>query len=314
MEGRVILALAAAGVVLVLGSVAGAAIGLPAATGNEPSGDNRTAGQRAVGVVGVQEASVSGAVERARFERDFGAAETDAARATTVGAYLNRSRGRLDAVERRYRRLETARDNGSMSDGEYEARIARLGMQAETVRRLSADLADAAAGLPADVRREYDVEPARIRRVETRAGELASRARDDTGSPDASLFGDVGRMIDAYNAHVGANASGFLEGQLRGERVDLHVESADGRRAVVSFRIGEDGRFTEPRAGGRGDATIRATTDRQTVRHVAEADDPVDAFRRSLRNDDIRVEGIGIVAGLKWRLVDLATQVGTMAN
>jgi hypothetical protein len=304
MERRI--ALVAVVLVLVLGSVVGGGVALAQDDGG--TSDDEAAGTHAAGAVGIEAATVAGAVEHARFERDLEVTSTDEARAETIAAYLNRSRNRLDTLEARERELEEARENGSMNAGEYDARAARLGARAGGVAALSAAMAAAAADLPADLQRAYDVEPADIRDLESRAETFAERTRSDAIRADTAVFGDIAGMVDAYNANVGGDA-GFLDDRLRDERVNLHVESPDGSVVVVSFRIDADGRFAEVRAGPRGDATLRAETDRATVRRIADSGDPPATFRTAVRDDEIHVEGVGLIDRIIWRLVDLATAV-----
>lgn len=293
---------------VVFGSLVAAPGGVALAQDEDDTEDG-TAGEHTVGAVGVEAATVAGDIERARFERDLEAAATDEERAEAVAAYLNRSRDRLETLEARERRLDEARENGSMSAGEHDARTARIGARAEGVAALSTAMADAADDLPADLRREYGIGPAEIRGLTSRAADLAERTRGDAARTDAAVFGDIAGMVDAYNAGVGGDA-GFLDDRLRDERIDLHVESPDGSAVVVSFRIDADGRFTEVRAGPRGDATLRAETDRETVRRVADSSDGAATFRAAVRDDDIRIEGVGLLDSIKWRLIDLAMSVG----
>lgn len=307
------LVVALSGTVVALGGVATGAGDVPRAAQADTSGGNESAatGAHVSGAVGVEQVAVDGAVERARLERDLRATDTDRERATTLAAYLDESqaRTRLDALERRKARLDDARGNGSMSAGEHDARTARLGAEAEQLHRLADAVANASAALPADLRREHDIESSALRRVADAAGELAARTRGGSGRDGPAVFGDIARMIDAYNARVAGNDADVLERQLRGERVNLHATTAGGSRTVVSFRIAEDGRFTGVRAGPRRDATLRMETDRRTVRQVATDDDAATAFRRAVRENEVRIDGLGALNGLKWTVVDLVSSV-----
>lgn len=307
MDRRIVLGVVV--LLVVFGSLVAAPGGVALAQDEDDDTEDGTPGERTVGAVGVEAATVAGDVERARFERDLEAAATDEERAETIATYLNRSRDRLDALEARERRLDDARENGSMSAGEHDARTARLGTRAEAVAALSAAMAEAADELPADLRQEYGIEPAEIRDLEARATDLAERTRGDDARTDASVYGDIAGMVAAYNAGVEGDA-GFLDDGLRDERVNLHVESPDGSVTVVSFRIDDDGRFAEVRAGPRGDATLRAETDRETVQRIANSGDGAATFRAAVREDDIRLEGIGLLDRIKWELIDAAASVG----
>lgn len=310
-------ALVVAVLVVVLPGTVGALGGAASGAGgtlqvDSPDGNQSAAtGAHVSGAVGVEQVAVDGAVERARLERDLRAAATDRARATTLAAYLDESdaRTRLDALERREAELGEAREKGSMSAAEHDARAARLGAEAEQLRRLADAVANASAALPADLWREHDIQPSTLRQVADDAGELAARTRGGSGRGGPAAFGDVARLINAYNARVAGNDADVLERQLRGERVNLHVTTAGGSRTVVSFRIAEDGRFVGVRAGPRRDATLRMETDRRTVRQVASDAAAATAFRRAVRENEIRIDGLGAVNGLKWTVVDLVSSV-----
>jgi hypothetical protein len=272
--------------------------------------DNETAaaGERLSGALGVEDATVSGNVERARFQQALGRADSETARAEAIATYLNRSRGRLDSLETQGEALDRALEDGSMTVGEHGARTARLGARAAAIQRLTVELANASEALPAEHRREYDIEPAAIRRVGDRAESLAERTRSEKYRVDTAVFGDIARMAEAYNSDIDTDDSDPLRDRFRGERVDLHVESSGDSR-TVSFRIADNGQFTEMRAGSRSDATLRADTDRTTVQRVASADDGDSAFHQAVRDDEIRLEGIGVANSLEWRLIELATSI-----
>lgn len=297
--------------VVVIGGTVGA-LGPSAAAMQDDGAVNESdasTGERMAGVVGIERAAVTGTVERARFERAIDAVSTDSARARTIATYLNRSRQRLTALRARARKLDEAQANGSLSAGEYAARTARLGARARNVQLLSVELANASAALPRDLRRQYDIEPVALRSFADEAAALAERVGGPTNRVDPAVFSDVSRLIGAYNAQVQADDAGVLAAQFRGERVNLHVESAADARVVVSFAVAEDGRLTEVRAGPRGDATLQAVTDRRTVQRIATTDDAASAFYRAVQDDDIRTNGIGFVNRLKWRLIDVLTSL-----
>lgn len=272
---------------------------------SRPADNETAAGERLAGTIAVEDTAVSGAVERARFRRALRTADTETARAEVIATYLNRSRDHLDRLETREDALDESLKNGSMTAGEHEARTARLGAHGDALGELTAALATASENLSAERREEYGIEPVTIRQVRDRADALTERTLDERYRTDTAVFGDIARMTDAYNAHVDGD-SGILRNRIQGERVNLHVESSNGPDAVVSFRIDSDGRFTEVRAGPRGDATLQAVTDGRTVQRIGTAGDAADAFYRAVDENEIRLEGVGIVGGLEWRLIELA--------
>jgi hypothetical protein len=105
-----------------------------------------------------------------------------------------------------------------------------------------------------------------------------------------------------------ATVEAFLAEQVRGyqaggERADLgqmeddlvgpiNVYVRDGP-AVYEFSavVTEDMNVTEFRSGTREDAVRQATTDWETLRAIAGADDPVAASRTAVKSDAISVSG-----------------------
>lgn len=290
-------------VVLVLGTAVAAP--MPAVADHEDNETDVGAGEYVVSGLAVERVVVDGAVERRRFERDVRAAASARARAEVVARYLTASRDRLDALERRETTLDDAVANGSMRPGEHAARTARLAAAATNVRRLATSLEATASDLPRDVRRDAGVELATIRQLRADATALAERT-GGLDTPDGAVYATIERMVGAYNER--GDPAGLFGEQLRNERVNLYVDTPEST-GVVSFRVDENDRITQVRAGPRGDATLRMETDDRTVRRIADATDPAAALRDAAETDRVTVTGIGPLNQLKWTIVDLLSSM-----
>lgn len=206
-------------VVVVAGIVAVAPVGIAAAQDdpgetNETSAANETAdispGERFSGVIGVQNAEISGEVESRAFEVGLNATETDAERAAFVDEQLTRSEQRLAEIEQRQRELREQREAGELSQGAFAARMAETSARAERIKRETNRSAEVARGIPERVRTEQGID-------EERLATLRDRAGNATGPKVAAIAREV----------AGDDVGGPLAPETRGPRSDLPGSSPD---------------------------------------------------------------------------------------
>jgi uncharacterized Zn-binding protein involved in type VI secretion len=128
----------------------------------------------------------------------------------------------------------------------------------------------------------------------------------------ASVYKKLASYVDEYNRAVTSADVGRVGGQLQNEVVNLAV-TTEGGEAVFSFRTDGQNRIHGLSRGPDEDATVRMETDRSTVDRIADADEPVPAFRRAVV-EDVEIHGIGLGNAAKWWLLDgvkgLLTAVG----
>jgi hypothetical protein len=181
---------------LVVAPVAAAvpAGGPGAAFAQETETRNQTApGEQLSGVVSVQGAEVEGEVSERAFGVRVAAANSDASKAAVVADTVDAVEERIDELARRKAGLRAARENGSMSEGEYRARMATVATELATAQRLANASEATARGLPAAALAEKGVDVEAIRTLRERAGnltgpEVAEIARSIAGR-------DVGRSM-----------------------------------------------------------------------------------------------------------------------
>jgi len=148
-------------------------------------------GAQLAGVVSVQEAELDGEVQSRTFGIRVARANTDDARAAVVADQVNDSEARLTELRQRKQALNEARENGSMSEGEYRAKAAQLHAETKNVQRLAAETNETASRLPADALEQKGIDATAIKTLSQRASELsgpevAAIARDIAG-PDVVL-------------------------------------------------------------------------------------------------------------------------------
>ncbi|NHX37018.1 MULTISPECIES: hypothetical protein [Halolamina] len=184
---------------VVLGSVPAAATLSGAQTTPEAG---PAPGAAFAGVVDVQEAEVDSEVAQRSLDRQFAAAESNGSKARIVAEQQGHLQERLNELEAEKARLERAHENGSIGQGQYQARLAALAAQLRAVERRANQTATVADSLPEQALREHGADVSQIRSVAQQAnstggGEVAEAARaiagesvgNGLGPPNASARG-----------------------------------------------------------------------------------------------------------------------------
>ncbi|MEF8973468.1 MAG: hypothetical protein V5A15_01150, partial [Haloarcula sp.] len=130
-------------------------------------------GAQLAGVVSVQEVELDGEVQSRTFGIRVAQASTDNAKAAVVADQVNDSEARLTELRQRKQALTEARENGSMSEGEYRAKAAQLHAETKNVQRLAAETNETASRLPAEALEKKGVNAAAVRTLSQRASELS---------------------------------------------------------------------------------------------------------------------------------------------
>lgn len=146
----------------------------PSATGaqSETNASDVAPGELLTGVLGVTEAEIDGDIDNRTFGVKVARAATAEAKADVVAEQLGDIEKRLAELRDRKERLNDARENGSIGEGEYKAKMARLAAEVETAERLANASNRTAASLPADVLSEKGIDVAAIRTLKNSADQL----------------------------------------------------------------------------------------------------------------------------------------------
>ncbi|ELZ65175.1 hypothetical protein C457_16777 [Haloferax prahovense DSM 18310] len=152
-------------------------------------------GQRLSAVIGVQGSETDGELERRTFEARFANANSNASKAAVVATQVVTVRERLTELEQRRDRLEAQRENGTLSEGQYRARLTQTVADIERTRSMLNQTADAASTVPAEELSARGVETAELDRLRTNASELtgpevAEIAREIAGNPGKGIGRD----------------------------------------------------------------------------------------------------------------------------
>lgn len=169
------------------------------------------------GVIAVQEAEIDGEIETRSFGIRVARAGSEEAKADVVAQRLAENGDRLSELEERKERLEQARANGSISEGQYQARVAGLATETATVAELTNRSAAVSDGLPSELLAEKGINATAISTLATRAEnlsgpEVATIARSIAGpraAPDDVVSGNATERIPSgEDAANGTSTSG----------------------------------------------------------------------------------------------------------
>lgn len=231
----------AVAVVLVV-SVAGAPLaGATPAANDAQESDEIAPGERLSGVVGVQGAELEGELDKRTFGIAVAKAATEEARADVVAGQVHDVEERLDELEERKAELEEQRESGEISQGKYEAEVARIAAEAETAERLADASAEEAGELPAELLADRGINAEAIQTLKDDANELSGQ---EVAEIARSIAGnDVGAPVGGSDRaeRAGADAPGESdEGDAAIERAETTIERAEERIAQAERRVDAD--------------------------------------------------------------------------
>jgi len=208
-------------------------------------------GAQLAGVVSVQGAELDGEVQSRTFGIRVARADTDAARASVVAEQVNDSEARLAELQQRKQALEQARENGSMSEGEYRAKAAQLHAETKNVQRLANETNETASQLPAEALEQKGIDVAAIKTLSQRASELTG---PEVAAVAQGIAGpNVGQQARPNGADdrgpEAANRTEVGDRQEGGPERTPASERTDDTDATPANETDTSGGETEPPAG-----------------------------------------------------------------
>lgn len=171
---------------------------------NEPA-----PGASFAGAVGVQGAELNGDVETRAYGVALERANSTGARAAIVAERLNSTEERLGELEARQQALDRARENGSMGEAVYRARVAGLYAEGRTVQRVLDRSNATVRDLPAEARASHGLDAAAVRTLSQRASGL-------TGPETAAIARDIAGRSAGQSVTPRTNATGRSGESTRG--------------------------------------------------------------------------------------------------
>lgn len=167
-------------------SVDGETTQLISQAANDPNASAVPPGAQFAGVLGVQQAELSGEIEERTYGQRVAAAASNRSKAAVVANQSELLQQRLDSLQEQRESLRAARRNGSIDQGTFAARMVTLNARSETLQRLANRTATTAQGLPAEALAAKGVNVTAIRTLQSEARtltgpEVAAIARSIAG-------------------------------------------------------------------------------------------------------------------------------------
>ena len=120
---------------------------------------------------------------------------------------------------------------------------------------------------------------------------------------------DAREAVQLYNQHV-EEVPDALRERFADERVALRLER-DGEEDVVYTAVtDEEGRVVTYQEGEH-DPTLRVSTDEETVREVADAEDPRATALEAYESDDVDVDGVGVRNSIWVTLTEIGYRIAS---
>ncbi len=247
------------------GSETGPTAAVEAQTNN--STGNVSAGEQLSAAIGVQEAELDGEVERRAFGIKVAKAASADAKAGIVAEELNETERDLEEIEERKQELKEARDNGSISESEYRAKMAQLVAESKNVQHMANETENASAGLPADV---LEANGVNVTAIQT----LKERAQNLTGPEVAAIARSIagGEAGERAPQDVGANRTDEVgNASVAIERADTQVTAAEDAVERARLQVGENA--SEDAQAALDRAESRLSTASETLSEAKQAAD-----------------------------------------
>jgi len=153
--------------------------------------ENATApGAQLAGIIGVQQAEVTGDIDNRSFGVRIANADSDAERAAIIADRQAETSQQVATQAERLAELRAARDAGNLTQGEYRARVAIVASQATNAERTADQLNRTARDLPEAVRERNGINETAIDRLRTDARNLSG---PETAAIARSIGGTTAR-------------------------------------------------------------------------------------------------------------------------
>jgi|AntDeeMetagen681_2_1112603.scaffolds.fasta_scaffold00070_1 hypothetical protein len=253
--------------------------------------DQVAPGERLAGVVGIQEAAVSGDLSDRRYEARLQRADTDAERAEIVADRRDEIDRRLGDHRTELAELRAAREAGNITEGTYRARVATLAAEKGSTERAAERASETARQLPADVLDTRGISVDELDRLRANASDLggpetAAIARE-IGGPNASRPVDGPRR---GGPAAGNHTNGPATEDHAGSPASTPARTANGDAAADERRAAKSGDRSvggsSQSTGSAADEGPKANDDRPNTTGDAEQSDTRDQNRESGTTDN----------------------------
>lgn len=199
-----------------------------AAQDEEDQEDTYTPGERLGGVVAAQQAELDGEMDERTFDVRVTNASDDNETAAVVSEELEDVEAKLEELDDRLERLEQARENGSISKGEYAAKAAAAEASRASLERLTDRANETASGLPEKTLQENGINTTAIKTLKNRASNLSGQ---EVATIARSIAGNnVGKGLGPENRPEDVPRNGSDDNRERGPPEETGNDTEDTER------------------------------------------------------------------------------------
>lgn len=252
VPGVAVLAVVAALVLAPVGAVAAGDALAATSSPTDDASDGVAPGERLSGVVAVGQSELETEVDARAYGLALARAASDGGRAEVVADRVDAVRERIDALERRKAALQRARENGSLGEGAFRARMAGVAAELAGAERLANRSASAAADLPERALADAGVDVEAIRTLRDRASDLGGQ---EVAEIARSIAGPaVGRAPDHAGHPADRGPPGSADGTPGGSNTTERTDDDDSRGPSGERSDGTTATETSPGDGGNATA------------------------------------------------------------
>ncbi|UXM84282.1 hypothetical protein [Methanococcus aeolicus] len=118
-------------------------------------------------------------------------------------------------------------------------------------------------------------------------------------NPD-ELFNNMGHLADKHSNLLNEISLPIASN----ERINMYITMNSGETLKV-YAIVEDGNLTAFDKGELKDNTLNIYTTEQTINNILNSDAPVEELLSSIKNENIKLEGVGIFNYIKIEILNM---------
>ena len=183
-------------------------------------------GEQFAGVVAVHESEFEGEMNERTFGIKVAQSASAEAQGEVVGEQLDDVEQRVDELEDRVDELEEKRDNGEITEGQFQAEMAVVASERQTAANLAAQSEASTEGLDEEILAANGIDMQAIQTLQDRASELGgpavAEAAQKIAGGSAAAADDAGPSIE-----IGVGADGEVGVDIPGMNGESDEEDSD---------------------------------------------------------------------------------------
>lgn len=217
-------------------------------------------GEQFAGVVAVHESEFEGEMDERTFGIKVAQSASAEAQGAVVGDQIKDVNQRLDELEERVDELEEKRDNGEITEGQFQAEMAVVASERQTAANLAAQSEASSEGLNDEILSANGINADAIKALQDRANELGgpavAEAAQKIASGSAAAAGDAGPSVE-----IGVGADGEVGVDIPGMSDEEEADEDDGADAEADADADADVESDDNETSVEGETETEAGAD-----------------------------------------------------